>query len=238
MTQIWLRRQPSLREFASGIDEPRRWRDRPVSGLPGAYGGAAAVLMEKMISLAREEPDRASALLPPYLFLRRHHFEMQLKSILRTVANNSSKWSAITGQNVAHNLFDDDAGRTHSLLRLWTRAQPIVETIWATHRWQLPRVTAPDISELIEQLQAIDPGGDGVRYVRHNNGGLTMSGISRVDLEHAERNMLDIAEFLWWARLEVGYVVIDHSKYVVDDQGLKEDDVIMNAYLDEELAAG
>jgi DNA-binding LytR/AlgR family response regulator len=65
-----------------------------------------------------------------------------------------------------------------------------------------------------------------------------MLDISRVDLEHTERNMLDIAEFLWWVRLEVGYMVINHSDYVVDDQDLKRYDVTLKAYLDEELAAG
>jgi hypothetical protein len=242
MTYVWLRRQPSLREFVSGIDEPEGWRDRPVSGLPGAYAGAASVLMEKMISLAPEAQDRASALLPPYLFLRRHHFEMQLKSILRTVADNSSRWSTVTGQNVAPGLFDV-VSRMHSLLRLWERVQPIAETALAneTHVRQPPDVTPTEISELIEQLDDIDPRGDGVRYARDNRGNLTMLGVSRVDLEHTERKMLDITEFLWWVRVEVGYMVINHSDYIltsVDNQGLKEADVILQAYLDEELAAG
>lgn len=241
MTSVWLARRPSLREYVDRIEEPERWHDRPVSGLSGAYAGAAAVLMEKMISLASERMyNQASALLPPYLYLRRHHFEMQLKSILRTVVNNSSRWSAATGQNVPPNLFDDDVRKTHRLLRLWNRVQPIAETVWAneTHKWQLPSLAATDISELIEQLHAIDPRGDGVRYARHNTGELTMLDISRVELEHTERNMLDIAEFLWWIRLEVGYMVINHSDYVVDNQNLKKDDVTLKAYLDEELAAG
>jgi hypothetical protein len=165
---------------------------------------------------------------------------MQLKSILRTIVNNSSRWSAVTGQNVPLNLFDDDVRKTHSLLTLWNRVQPIAETVLAneTHIRQPPYATSTDISGLIEQLHDIDPGGDRVRYTRDNRGNLTMLGVSRVDLEHTERNMLDITEFLWWVRVEVGYLVIDHSKYVVDDKGLKEDDVILHAYLDEELVAG
>jgi hypothetical protein len=239
MTYVLLRRQPSLREFVSDIDESERWHDRPVSGLPGAYAGVASVLMEQMIRLAPEEQDRASALLPPYLFLRRHHFEMQLKSILRTVADNSSTWSAATRQHVAPGLFDE-VSRMHNLLRLWERVQPIAETVLAneTHRRQPPDVTPTDISELIRQLDDIDPRGDGVRYARDNRGNLTMLDVSRVDLEHTERNMLDITEFLWWVRVEVGYMVINHSDYVVDDQDLKEADVILQAYLDEELVAG
>jgi len=240
MTSVWLARGPSLREFADGIEKPEHWCDRPVSGLSGAYGAAAAVLMEKMISLASERKyDKASALLPPYLFLRRHHLEMQLKSILRTVSNNSSRWSAVTGRNEPPDLYT--AVRTeHSLLTLWNRVRPIAETVRANEarKWQLPSSTVTDISKLIAQLHAIDPRGDGVRYTRHNDGSLTMLDISRVDLEHTDRNMLDITEFLWWVRVEVGYIVIDHSKYVADDQGLKRDDVTMRAYLDEELAAG
>jgi hypothetical protein len=210
MTSVWLARLPSVAEFMSGFDEPERWRDRPVSNLPGAYAQAASVLMEKMISLASEAPDRASALLPPYLFLRRHHFEMQLKSILKIVADNPSRWSEATGQNVASGLFKE-VGKTHSLRLLWERVQPMAETVWAneTHTWQLPRMMATDVSELIEQLDAIDPKGDGVRYVRDKHGNLTMLNISRVDLEHAERNMLNITEFLWWARLEIGATVIN-----------------------------
>lgn len=209
MTSVWLKRLPSVEEFMSGIDEPERWRDRPVSYLPGAYSQAAEALMEKMISLASEAPRRASALLPPYLFLRRHHFEMQLKSILRTVANNPSRWREATG--VAPGLFDDKVKRTHSLQDLWDQIQPMVEAVWAneTHTWPLPRLTVTDVSELIRQLHDIDPKGDGVRYARHNDGQLTMLGVSRVDLEHAERNMLGITEFLWWARLEIGATVID-----------------------------
>ena len=70
---------------------------------------------------------------------------------------------------------------------------------------------------------------------------MTMLGVSRVDLEHTERNMLDITVFLWWVRIEVGYMVINHSDYIltsVDNQGLKEADAILQAYLDEELVAG
>lgn len=240
MTSVWLARGPSLREYVDRIEEPERWHDRPVSGLSGAYAAAAAVLMEKMISLASERKyDQASALLPPYLFLRRHHLEMQLKSILRTVSNNSSRWSAVTGRNEPPDLYTA-VRREHSLLTLWNRVRPIAETIRANEarKWQLPSLTVTDVSELIAQLHAIDPRGDGVRYTRHNMGELTMLDISRVDLEHTERNMLNIAEFLWWIRLEVGYMVINHSDYVVDNQNLKKDDVTLKAYLDEELAAG
>lgn len=81
--------------------------------------------------------------------------------------------------------------RTHSLLRLWERVQPMAEAVWAneTHVWELPRMRATDVSELIGQLHAIDPRGNGVRYARDNNGSLTMLNVSRVDLEHAERNI-------------------------------------------------
>jgi hypothetical protein len=223
MTHVWLGRLPSVEEFMAGIDDPKHWRARPVSYLPGAYTQAASVLMEKMISLVQsDEPLRASALLPPYLYLRRHHFEMQLKSILRIVAgnaDNSSRWSEATG--VAPGRFDDKVRSTHSLQRLWGQVQPMAEAVWVseTHWWQPPRLTVPDVSELIRQLHAIDPKGDGIRYARDLNGEVTMLGVSRVgrvDLEHADRNMLDIAEFLWWVRREIGATVIDPA-YGVDE---------------------
>ena len=209
MTSLWLARFPSMAEFMSVPDEPERWRDRPVWNLPGAYAQAASVLIERMISLASQEPLRASALLPPYLFLRRQHIEMQLKSILRTVAENSSRWTEVTGQNVAPGLYTE-VSRTHNLQSLWQRVQPLAETVFSneTHGWELPRMTATDVSELIEQLHAVDPGGDGVRYARHNNGNLTMLNINRVDLDYIEHNVLEITDFLWSARLEIGYIVI------------------------------
>src|SRR6478752_3900796 len=102
MTSVWLARWPSLGEFMSGVDEPEHWKDRPVWNLQGSYAKAASMLMEKMISLAsKEKHTEAGALLPPYLYLRRQHFEMQLKSILRTVADNALRWSEATGQHVA-----------------------------------------------------------------------------------------------------------------------------------------
>jgi hypothetical protein len=67
-----------------------------------------------------------------------------------------------------------------------------------------------------------------------------MFDISRVDLEHTERNMMDITGFLWWVRVEVGYMVIDRSEYLTsaDLEDLKIADAILQAYLDEELATG
>ena len=99
MTSLWLARPPSVAEFMALEDKPEHWRARPVWNLPVSYAGAASVLMEKMISLASERKPETSALLPPYLFLWRHHFEMRLKSILKSIADNPSKWSAATGQS-------------------------------------------------------------------------------------------------------------------------------------------
>ncbi|SRR6266567_1196844 len=237
MTPVWLERQPSLGEFSSVPDEPNRWRDRPVWNLPVSYAGAASVLMEKMISLASERKPEASALLPPYLFLWRHHFEMRLKSILKTVTDNDnpSRWSAATGQIVPPDLFDNRVSRTHSLQDLWKRVQPLAETVRAsgTHVWQLPGLTATDVSELIEQLDAIDPRADGARYARDTKGNLTMLNVNRVDLEHAEHNMLGIAEFLLWARLEIGYMVINPPYQA--DEAEKRRLVVWQAASDEEF---
>jgi hypothetical protein len=106
MTSVWLARLPSVGEFLADGDEPERYSARPVWNLPGAYALAAPVLMEQMISLASDEKHtEAGALLPPYLYLRRHHFEMQLKSILRTVAENSSRWSAGPARNATGESF-------------------------------------------------------------------------------------------------------------------------------------
>lgn len=216
---VWLGRLPSVQEFMAGIEDPKRWRDRPVSYLPAGYTQAAPVLMEKMISLASEEDRRANALLPPYLYLRRHHFEMPLKSILRVVAgnaDNASRWSQATG--MAPSCFDNKVRRTHSLWLLWEQVQPMVEAVWANekHWWQPTSLTVTDASELIRQFDDIDPKGDGIRYARDLNGNFTMLGLSRVDLEHAGRNMREITEFLWWARLEIGAAVLDPA-YGVDE---------------------
>jgi hypothetical protein len=211
MTSVWLARLPSLAEFAKVPDDPERWKARPVWNLPVSYAGAASVLMEKMINLASEGKYEACALLPPYLFLWRHHFEMRLKSILKSVADNPSKWSAATGQSVPSDLYNKKMSRTHGLLSLWERVQPMAEIVQAneTHMWQLPSLTTTNITELIKQLDDIDPRGDGARYTRDTKGDLTMLKVNRIDLEHAERNMQYIAEFLRWARLEIGVTTIN-----------------------------
>ena len=69
-------------------------------------------------------------------------------------------------------------------------------------------VMAPtDVSHLLRQLHDIDPNGDGVRYDFDSKGNPTMLQVRRVDLEHAERNMRGISEFLIWAHSEVGSVM-------------------------------
>lgn len=208
MTAIWLERPPSVAEFMSHPDEPGRWRERPVSGLPGAYARAASMLMEGMIRSASETPGASNALLPPFLFLWRHHIELQLKSILELVAEAVPAWEAATGQALAPNLFSDVQGE-HSLVRLWNRVRPQAETVWEReeHLWHLPRMAPEEVSGLIPQLHAIDPNGQGVRYDRDSKGNVTMLGVSRVDLEWAEGNMQGIAEFLSWARWEIGAVM-------------------------------
>ena len=224
MTHAWLGRLPSVGEFGASSEDPKRWRARPVSNLPGAYAQAASVLMEKMISLAKSgDQFRASALLPPYLYLRRHHFEMQLKSILRIVAgdaDNASRWSAAT--SVVPGRFDEKIRGTHSLQRLWGQVRPMAEAVLAnkTLWWPPPpRLTVPDVTELIRQFHAIDPKGDGIRYARDLSGEVTMLGLSRVgrvDLEHADLNMRDIMDFLWSVSLAVGATVLDPA-YGVDE---------------------
>lgn len=68
-------------------------------------------------------------------------------------------------------------------------------------------MTPAEVAVLIPQLHDIDPNGQGVRYDRDTDGNPTMLGISRVDLEWAERNMQGIAEFLAWTRSEIGAVM-------------------------------
>jgi hypothetical protein len=208
MTPIWLERLPSVAEFMSHPNEPDRWRERPVSGLPGAYARAASMLMEGMIRSASETPGGGNALLPPYLFLWRHHIELQLKAVLGLIAEALPAWEAATGQALPPNIFGDVQGE-HSLDRLWRRVRPRAETVWGRggHLWHLPGLRPAEVSDLIRQLHAIDPDGQGVRYDHNRNGGLTMLGISRVDLEWAEHNMRGIAEFLSWARAEIGAVM-------------------------------
>jgi hypothetical protein len=133
---------------------------------------------------------------------------LQLKSILELVAEAVPAWKAATGQALAPNLFSDVEGK-HSLVRLWNRVRPQAETVWGNdkHLWHLPRMAPKEVSDLIPQLHAIDPNGQGVRYDRDTKGNLTMLGVSRVDAEWAEGNMQGIAEFLSWARWEIGAVM-------------------------------
>jgi hypothetical protein len=92
------------------------------------------------------------------------------------------------------------------LLKLWRRVSPLAECVLQKQQydWSLPTMQLPEVSALIDQLHQIDPGGDGVRYDRRNDGTLTMLGVNRVDLEHAQRMLSGIAEFLQWAHREIG----------------------------------
>jgi hypothetical protein len=173
--------------------------------MPVAYIRAASMLLEGMISLASKRPGSANALLPPYLFLWRHSFEMQLKRILKEVSDELHRWNAATAQNVAPDVYSG-VNKTHSLLSLWQRVEPFAETVLARepHAWRPRRMSLSDVSGLLGQLHNIDPAGDGVRYETDRNGRPTMLGVNRVDLEHSESNMQGIAEFLHWTYLEIG----------------------------------
>jgi hypothetical protein len=188
--------------------DPAAWRDRPVSNLPGAYAVAANVLMESMVRSAADGRGTAGRLLPPYLYLWRHHIELQLKSILELLEENLPAWKTATGQDILPDCFSG-ALRSHSLKRLWEQVRPLAGTVLAReqHLWTPRSMPLTDASGLLSELDAIDPRGDGARYERHVNGDLTLLDVSRVDLEHAERNMQGIAEFLWWTRSEIGAVI-------------------------------
>jgi hypothetical protein len=208
MTSIWLIRPPSLREFAKHYDEPHRWRDRPVSDLPGSYAQAASMLVEAMIRTESATRGAAYALLPPYLYLWRHHIELQLKSILELMAEGPPAWEAATGEALPQDLLSR-VQLEHSLASLWNLVHPRAETAWERdeHLWHLPGMTPTEVADLVRQLHDIDPNGQGVRYDRGTDGRPTMIGVSRVDLEWAERNMQGIAEFLAWACAEIGAVM-------------------------------
>lgn len=188
--------------------DPARWRTRPVSNMPGAYGQAASLLLEGMIAKASESPGAANAFIPPYLFLWRHHIELQLKEILKTVATDGVRWTAATEQDVRPNLFSG-LQTSHSLQKLWQRVSPLAKTVLQKpqYDWHLPAMPLSAVSALIDQLHQIDPGGDRVRYDRRTDGELTMLDVNRVDLQHAQRMLSGIAEFLQWAHLEIGTTI-------------------------------
>jgi hypothetical protein len=173
--------------------------------LPYAYAEGASVLLQGMIDRASASPGTANDLIPPYLYLWRHHIELKLKVILSTVANDASRWTAATGHAVASNLTSGNES-THSLLALWQRALPLVEIVLRKQQYDWPIAFMPlaTVSSLVEQLHQIDPAGNGVRYDRRRNGNLTMLDVNRVDLEHAQANLYGIAEFLQWAHQEIG----------------------------------
>jgi hypothetical protein len=192
------------------IPEVRRrstqYRTRPVSNLPIAYGQAASLLLDGMISRAKQSPGAANDFIPPYLFLWRHCIELQLKETLEMVANHTSQWTTATGQAVDTTFFAKDIRESHSLLRLWQEINPLVETILQKpqHDWHLPVLPLATVASLIGQLHQIDPGGDGVRYDRRRDGNPTMLGVNRVDLEHTQYYLFGIAEFLLWADRKIG----------------------------------
>lgn len=208
MTGAWLVRPPSLREFMEHSDDPGNWRDRPVSELPGSYARAASMLLEGMIRSAVATPGAANPLLPPYLFLWRHHFELQLKAIVAMMNDNLPAWESATGEILPAG-FLSKVQQEHSLARLWNAVRPRAETVWSRddHLWHLPVMTPGAAADLISQLHQIDPNGQGVRYDRDKQNRPTMIGVTRVDLEWAEGNLQGIGEFLAWTRAEIGAVM-------------------------------
>ena len=215
MTSVTLTREPLIPEFEAYPNEPERWTG-PLWDLPGGYARAASLLMEAVKRLVLQTEPGADQLIPAYLFLWRHHFEVQLKSILELVEATQSEWKygrafgweAVTGMRLPEGLFQD-VSREHSLQRLWERVQPLTEIVWdrEPHQWPLPSMTPRQVALLIKQFHDLDPNGDGVRYAYDARGNPTMLRVRRVDLEHAEKNMLGISQFLEWARSEIGAVM-------------------------------
>jgi hypothetical protein len=205
---VRLVRLPSLREFVLQLDDPARWRDRPVSDLRLSYARAAAVVLGGMMQADAAAPGSGGTLLPPYLFLWRHHIELALKSILELLEEDPAAWQSATGQALPPGLSGQAQGE-HSLEHLWNLVSPWVVTVWSreAHLWHLPRMTPTEVGDLIRQFHQIDPNGQDARYDRDTSGSPTMLGVNRVDLHWTESNMQGIAEFLAWALVEIGAVM-------------------------------
>ena len=207
MTRVRLTRPPSLREWAQNV-EPARWRDQPVSGLALSYAQAAAAVLRSMTEAEVAAPGSGGKLLPPYLFLWRHHIELALKSVLKTLCEDPVAWTAATGCTLPAGMAGA-AVRGHSLERLWNLASLPITAVWsrATHLWRLPEMTPAEADDLIRQLHRIDPNGQGARYDRDTDRSPTMLGVSLVDLEWTDGNLYGIAVFLAWAGAEIGAVM-------------------------------
>jgi hypothetical protein len=82
---------------------------------------------------------------------------------------------------------------------------------WTTARSSPSRPEDPlppqEIAELIRQLHAIDPRGDGIRYTVNTRGQYTLQGLQEIDIEHTDTICRRISTMLYWANLEVRRIV-------------------------------
>jgi hypothetical protein len=199
--------------------------------LPSGYRNAATTvrdLIESQVALGDAGLLLASSLVPPYLYLWRHYFEIRMKDLLsraaQVVGTNRSMleqgygaddivWECRTGR-VLPSSFRKGWQRSHSLLRLWNELKPIVD--WAIEmsaadadrriamgfpasqaaKRQITKAEVGIVSDLVTQLNNIDPDGQGARYSRDTSGAVTLKGIESIDLEHTQFNMERIAKIL------------------------------------------
>jgi hypothetical protein len=194
----------------------------PIHFFESGYRTAATAIKDLIsteIALGDAGKLTASSLIPPYLYLWRHHIELALKFLTnmasRTVGDDRMLqadghspqdflWEIATGLSLPPS-FRLPRRPNHDLSSLWAELRPIVE--WAavsddalhdgaeTGRW----VTRSEISiveELLLQLHHLDPDGQGARYRHNRRGGVNLGGVLHVDIGYAHSNLERIAKLL------------------------------------------
>jgi hypothetical protein len=188
------------------------------------YADAATAVMNAAVAKNSESEQSlgiifASSLVPPFLFLWRHHIELRLKEVLglgyekveelelNELPPGTSKWEFATGQVLDYSTYNKVV-RSHNLLQMWQLARPFIDWCWANKNdlksMPLPKLHPDDARKLILKLHEVDPHGDGVRYTKTRKGRYTLGSLREIDLEHTDHTMRLISEFLSWVSWEVG----------------------------------
>lgn len=102
----------------------------------------------------------------PVIFLYRHHFELQLKLIIR------ASRAYLREPGVLPN--------THRLDTLWGIARPLVEKALKELDWGQNR----HVTRLLTELSSIDPNGEAARYDKSHNGEKHFKDLWIINIRH------------------------------------------------------
>jgi hypothetical protein len=133
---------------------------------------------DTLVVYADEFTETQLKLFCPILFLYRHHFELQLKNIIRL-------WIAL---NRPH----EKLPANHDLGTLWKQCRSALETVWPNG----PREDLDAVEECIKEFIELDPSSTRFRYATDRGGTSHLRAVPHFDLMHLRRTVDKLARLL------------------------------------------